>query len=75
MLFGPYMDDFSEISTGLLEAGGALEVQDPSSLYDILQVLIHDETKRKVLGQKAQSYTTEHKHVISGHLELIDRYL
>ena len=75
VLFGPYMDDFSEISTGLLEAGGALEVQDPSSLYDILQLLIHDETKRKVLGQKAQSYTTEHKHVISGHLELIDRYL
>ena len=75
VLFGPYMDDFSEISTGLLEAGGALEVQDPSSLYDILQLLIHDETKRKVIGQKALSYTTEHKHVISGHLELIDRYL
>ncbi len=75
VLFGPYMDDFSEISTELLDFGGALKVQDSKSLYDILQVLIHDETKRKMIGQKGLGYTTEHKHVISDHLQLIDRYL
>ena len=75
VLFGPYMDDFSEISLELQECGGALMVKDQATLGNTLETLIHNDDKRKSIGQNALGYTTKHAHVIDDHLRLIDRYL
>ena len=75
LLFGPYMDDFSEIRKDLLECGGAVEVKDSASFYETLKLLVEDESKRTMIGKNAQSYIEEHQNVINDHLCLIDRYL
>lgn len=75
VIFGPHMDDFSEISHELQECGGALMVKDQATLGNTLKALIHDDDKRKSIGQDALGYTTKHAHVIDDHLRLIDHYL
>jgi len=54
VLFGPYMDHFKESSELLLESGGAIKVRDSEELYQRLSELLHDENKRKKMGEKAR---------------------
>ena len=75
VLFGPHMDDFSEISQQLQECGAALMVKNGSDLYDSFALLISNESVRKEMGDKALTFSTGHEHVINDHLELIDRFI
>lgn len=75
VLFGPHMDDFSEISRDLQQCGAALVVEDSTSLRDTLERLITDANVRKEMGERALHYSTSHNHVIADHLQLIHRYL
>ena len=75
VLFGPHMDDFSEISRELQQCGAALMVEDSASLRDTLERLITDANLRKEMGERALHYSIGHTHVIADHLQLIDRYL
>ncbi|NNK58138.1 MAG: glycosyltransferase [Desulfofustis sp.] len=75
VLFGPHMDDFSEISQDLLECGAALLVKNSSELFKSLRLLVENESKRHEMGEKALIFSTGHDHVIADHLELINRFL
>ena len=75
VLFGPHMDDFSEISRDLQQCGAALVVEDSTSLRDTLERLVTDANVRKEMGERALHYSTSHNHVIADHLQLIHRYL
>ena len=75
VLFGPYMDDFSEISQQLQQCDAALPVNNGSDLYERLRLLINNEPRRREIGDKAMAFSTGHDHVIVDHLELIDQYL
>jgi 3-deoxy-D-manno-octulosonic-acid transferase len=75
VLFGPHMDDFSEIGQQLQDCGAALQVKNGIELYECLALLMNNETKRKEMGDRALKFSTGHDHVIADHLELIDTYL
>ena len=75
VIFGPHMDDFSEISQELLECGAALQVKNGSELFENFALLITNDSKRSEMGERALTFSTGHDHVIADHLELIDRYL
>ncbi len=75
ILFGTHMEDFSEISQGLLEAKAALEVTDGASLYRTLDKLIASELLRQKMGQNARTYRASKTSVIAKHLEVIEQYL
>ena len=74
-MFGPHMDDFSEISQELLDCRAALRVESGSELFENFALLLSNDSERKEMGERALTYSTGHDHVIADHLELIDRYL
>ena len=75
ILFGPHMDDFSEIGEELVTVGGAVVVKDFKSLSSNLRVLLSDDEARRDRGEKAKQYTLAKQNVLEEHLRVIDRYL
>ena len=61
VLFGPYMFHFSEISSRLIEAGGAIQVSKKEELFSQLKRLLSDEGARKELGEKGYQFLHKHQ--------------
>jgi 3-deoxy-D-manno-octulosonic-acid transferase len=72
ILFGPYMDDFTEISSDLLEKNAAIVCHDENDIFDILKYLLTNSTLRKEMGEHAQALVLQHRGVTMRHLEIID---
>ena len=72
ILFGPYMDDFTEISADLLEKNAAIVCHDEDEIFEILKQLLMDTQLRKQMGEKAQALVLQHRGVSQRHLEIID---
>lgn len=72
ILFGPYMDDFSEISDDLLEKNAAIICHDEDDMFEILKQLLVNEPLRKEMGKQAQALVLQHRGVSKRHLEIID---
>ncbi|MEJ2521099.1 MAG: glycosyltransferase N-terminal domain-containing protein [Desulfuromonadales bacterium] len=75
VLFGPHMDDFKEISSGLVEAGGALIIHNKDGFSSAVDQLIADEQRRRRIGTSAKRYTERYENVLTEHLQVIDCYL
>jgi len=75
VLFGPHMTDFSEISDGLLDAEGAVEVVNETELYDALETLISSSAKRAATGENGKRFTASHQDIIGSHIQVINQYL
>lgn len=71
VLFGPHMDDFSEIARDLLLIGGAFVVADAASLQSRLEILIADEQERLKVGSLALALVNSNQGVAGRHVELI----
>jgi len=71
ILYGPYMDDFIEISTDLLEKKAAIACRDEDELFANLKALLINANLRDRMGEKAQSLVLQHRGVTKRHLELI----
>lgn len=72
ILFGPYMDDFTEISSDLLKKNAAIVCHDEEDIFDILKHLLTNAELRKEMGERAQSLVLQHRGVTMRHLEIID---
>ena len=72
ILFGPYMDDFTEISSDLLEKNAAIVCHDEDDIFEILKHLLTNATLRKEMGEQAQALVLQHRGVTMRHLEIID---
>lgn len=72
ILFGPYMDDFTEISSDLLEKNAAIVCHDEEDIFDVLKHLLTNAELRKEMGERAQSLVLQHRGVTMRHLEIID---
>jgi 3-deoxy-D-manno-octulosonic-acid transferase len=72
ILFGPYMDDFTEISSDLLEKNAAVVCHDEDDLFEILKQLLVKGQLRNEMGERAQSLVLQHRGVTKRHLEIID---
>jgi len=72
ILFGPYMDDFTEIVSDLLEKNAAIVCHDEDDIFDNVKHLLTESTLRKEMGDQAQSLVLQHRGVSMRHLEIID---
>jgi 3-deoxy-D-manno-octulosonic-acid transferase len=75
VLFGPHMEDFSEIAESLIQAGGAREVSDQQQLPKVLDELLLNSDLRAKMGQAAQKCVRRHQTIIANHLQLIEKFL
>ena len=75
VVFGTSMDDFSEVSQGLLRAGGGAVVGGAEQLYDLLRDWLLDKSLRHSLGGKAQAFVQQHQGGAVRHVELVRRIL
>lgn len=75
VLFGPYMFNFSEISSRLIEAGGAIQVSGKEELFSRLKHLLSDEEARKELGEKGYQFLQKHQGATERMLEEIRPFL
>ncbi|MFA6284004.1 MAG: 3-deoxy-D-manno-octulosonic acid transferase [Desulfurivibrionaceae bacterium] len=71
VLFGPFMEDFAEISRDLLAVGGARQVHDEAELHAGLSLLLGDPAERERAGQRAQGLVASRRGVTGAHIGLI----
>lgn len=75
VLFGPHMEDFSEVAEELIGTGGAFQVLDIETMYLLLQKLIKNPDFRNHSGAAALTYIKKRQGVIEKHMELIRKFL
>ncbi|MGD9950105.1 MAG: 3-deoxy-D-manno-octulosonic acid transferase [Desulfobulbus sp.] len=75
VLVGPYMEDFSEITQGLTDAGGGFQGNNAEELTSCLVQLFADPFKRQSMGVRAAAWIAAHRGVVKNHLQEIDRLL
>ena len=71
VIFGPYMNDFEEISQDLVACGGAFSVADQAQLQNTVKTLTRDPDYRKKIGMAAKEQVLRAKGVLGKHIELI----
>ncbi len=54
-VFGPHMQNFTDIARRLVETGGAIEVSDAASLRHHIAGLLEDEQACRTMGERARS--------------------
>lgn len=75
VVFGPYMDNFQEISRLLKEHGGGFEVRDKNELEDRVKILLQDRDLRTISGEAALRAVEENRGATRKTLELIETHL
>lgn len=75
VLFGPHMEDFEEISSSLVSAGGAFVIKDEAELISVMDTLLQSKSKRRTHGKLGYHDVQQQKGVIKRHLDLITGYL
>ena len=71
VLFGPYMDNFHEISRLLLESGGACQVSGAEGLFTEIGGLLSDPERCGEMGRRAREVVLAHRGAVEENLALI----
>ena len=71
VLFGSHMEDFIEVSSDLVQVGGALWVAGEEELYQRLKGLLANDDLRREMGEKSTSLVAKHIGVTARHVELV----
>jgi 3-deoxy-D-manno-octulosonic-acid transferase len=74
ILFGPHMEDFSEIAQELLDCGGGKTVT-ADSLTEIMSTLLVDKEARSYMGQTAHELVRRHHGGVQRHVQAIQDLL
>ncbi len=75
VLFGPHMQDFTEIAEDLIAENGATQVSSQDELETVLVRLISSEEERKTRGKAAAQCVQRQQGVVRRHLDLIRNLL
>jgi 3-deoxy-D-manno-octulosonic-acid transferase len=75
VIFGPNMQDFSEIADALIRSGGATKVSGHLELAELLSKLLFTPELRTRQGRAAQQCVESQRGVIDKHIELIRQLL
>ncbi len=75
VIFGPNMQDFSEIADALINSGGATKVSGKQELCEVLSSLLSSVELRTKQGKAAEQCVKSQRGVIDKHLKLIDQLL
>ena len=71
ILFGPYMDDFTEIASDLLEKDAAIVCHDEDDIFEVMKKLLVNHSIQKQMGKDAQALVIQHRGVTKRHIEII----
>jgi 3-deoxy-D-manno-octulosonic-acid transferase len=74
VLFGPHMEDFSEIAQELLICEGGKTV-DEDSLIETLGLLLRDKEERDTMGQAAHALVERHRGGVQRHVQVVNDLL
>lgn len=75
ILFGPYMDNFSDIRKQMEQESAAIKVKDKADLLQQVDMLLHDHSMVEKLAANAAKLAEEHKNVINSFMQQIEKYL
>jgi 3-deoxy-D-manno-octulosonic-acid transferase len=75
VLFGPHMFHFAEISRGLVDAGGAVQVKGAEDLALQLRHLLSDEGARNEVGEKGYQFLQRHRGAVERIFQEIKPFL
>ncbi|WP_255210545.1 lipid IV(A) 3-deoxy-D-manno-octulosonic acid transferase [Methylogaea oryzae] len=75
VLFGPHMFNFKDIAGRLLQARGAIQVEDGSQLAERVGQLLRDASARAALGETARSFVAQNRGALARHITLLERWL
>ena len=75
VIFGPHMDNFSEISRCLRESGGGLQVNNQEEFLSQAEMLLQNDADRDTLGEKAFEVIAHNQGAINKAMEVIERFL
>lgn len=75
VLFGPHMEDFSEIAQSLMECDGGKTIRNQDELSQSLKNLVQSPELRVKNGLAAKNFVHSHRGVIDKHLHLIQTLL
>jgi 3-deoxy-D-manno-octulosonic-acid transferase len=75
MVFGPHMQNFSEVSRSFLQQGGAVQVRSAAELEETLGELLADESRREQLGRNALKVVQENLGAIERTVDMIIKEL
>jgi 3-deoxy-D-manno-octulosonic-acid transferase len=72
VIFGPHMENFASLAEGLIEAGGAVRVQNSQELIEESRRLLRDATAREQLVTNALRVIQPHRRAASLTAALIE---
>jgi 3-deoxy-D-manno-octulosonic-acid transferase len=75
IIFGQDMSDFENISKMMLEANGAVRVQNANELYNVATLLIEKDTEASEVGENAYRVFIANKGTVEKTLKVIKEYL
>lgn len=75
VLFGPHMEDFSEIAATLVQSGGACQVASTLELQEKLQQILTDASLRRSMARAGWRYVQSNRGVVRRHLQVINDLL
>jgi 3-deoxy-D-manno-octulosonic-acid transferase len=75
MVFGPNMQNFAEVVSDFLAAGGAVQVRDAAELEAVVGELLADDARREQLGREALAVVRKNLGAIERTVEMIVRHL
>jgi len=75
VIFGPHMDNFSEISRCLRESGGGFQVDNQEEFLSQAEMLLQNDADRAKLGEKAFEVIAHNQGAINKSMEAIERFL
>ena len=75
VIFGPHMDNFSEISRCLRESGGGFQVDNQEEFLSQAEMLLQNDADRAKLGEKAFEVIAHNQGAINKSMEVIERLL
>ena len=75
VIFGPHMDNFSEISRCLRESGGGFQVNNQEEFLSQAKTLLQNDADRDRLGEKAFEVIAHNQGAINKAMEVIERFI
>jgi 3-deoxy-D-manno-octulosonic-acid transferase len=71
VIFGPHMENVSDIAQLVVERGAGVQVSSPDELREILGRLIEDPSLRKEMGQKGLALLQEHQGALERTMKIV----
>jgi 3-deoxy-D-manno-octulosonic-acid transferase len=73
VIFGPHMENFSEISRSLRESGGGLQVHTQEEFFSKAKMLLQSDTVRDELGERAFRVIAHNQGAMKKAMEVIEK--